>query len=359
MQATMKKSTISKKDIDRTRKIKERARAADFVILKRLGFPEVNSLGVQQCCPVHGGDRPDAFCYNVQKHIWSCFSHKCHENNGNDILGLVMSIKEIPFNEALDWIEQILDNEKDLDINSLVEKSERDSVNPLAPNKKIDNSKLKNLKSNYSSIANRSFSTATASVFDAGLCDNGRDSDKRIMIPVKNIEGDIMGFTGRSVFDRCDKCGRYHRSGGCPSLLGLFPKWKNYPKNFKKANELYNIDMAKDYISKTNAAVLVEGPFDVWRLWELGVKNCVASLGISLSNCQIKTLKENECINLITFYDSDSSGHEASRKLEHKLSEDFRIKNMTGMVNCDPGDITTRQFKKTIAPFLERNNAKC
>tara|TARA_Y100000034_G_C6785539_1_gene351371 strand:+ start:79 stop:624 length:546 start_codon:yes stop_codon:yes gene_type:complete len=176
------------------------------------------------------------------------------------------------------------------------------------------------------------------------------------MIPIRNIDGGIVGFTGRSIFSKCNSCNQYHRKGfNCPTHG--YSKWKIYPRTFKKTLELYNIDKAKEFIFKTNAAVMVEGAFDLWRLWELGVKNCVACLGSSISKHQLNLLKDAGCINLIAFFDSDSSGREAFEQVKERGGNDFKFRNLTGVVNCDPGDITDEQYEKYIKPKLTEWNA--
>ena len=65
MRTMKKKPLYSDVESDRVRKIKHAAVAVDTLILKSLGFENINTNGVQQSCPVHGGDRPDAFCYGL------------------------------------------------------------------------------------------------------------------------------------------------------------------------------------------------------------------------------------------------------------------------------------------------------
>ena len=356
MKTMKKKPLYSDAESDRVRKIKHASIAVDTLILKSLGFDNINANGVQQSCPVHGGDRPDAFCYNTNKNIWSCFSHMCHEQYGNDIVGLVMAMKEVPFLEAINWLEDIIINQEKLDIVSLAVEAEHNIITTPDPNKIIDEDKLLNLSKNFDSIKGRPFSLDTAEFFNAGLCDTGQDYDRRIMIPIRNINGEIVGFTGRSAFSKCNNCNQYHRKGfNCPTHG--YSKWKIYPRTFKKTLELYNIDKAKDFIFKTNAAVVVEGAFDLWRLWELGVKNCVACLGVNISKHQLKALKDSGCINLITFFDSDASGKSAFENAKEKVCDEFKFRNLTGVVDCDPGDITDKQYTEYIKPRLIEWNA--
>jgi len=355
MKTMKKKPLYSDVESDRVRKIKHAAVAVDTLILKVLGFDNINTNGVQQSCPVHGGDRPDAFCYNTNKNIWSCFSHRCHEKHGNDIVGLVMGMKDIPFLEAINWLEDIINQEK-LDIASLSARAEHNTSSTPDPNKTIDEDKLLNLSKNLDSIKDRPFSLDTAKFFNAGLCDTGQDYDRRIMVPIRNADGEIVGFTGRSDFSKCSSCNQYHREGfNCPTHG--YPKWKIYPRTFKKHLELYNIDKAKEFIFKTNAVVVVEGAFDVWRLWELGVKNCVACLGVNLNKHQLKILKDFGCINLITFFDSDTSGKSASKNVIKKGGDEFKFKDLTGVIDCDPGDITDKQYTEHIKPRLVKWSA--
>jgi DNA primase len=94
-----------------------------------------------------------------------------------------------------------------------------------------------------------------------------------LMIPILDLRGRVIGFGGRTLSDEQ-------------------PKYLNSPETelFDKGNTLYGLDRAKDSISKTDRAVVVEGYFDVIALHAVGVTSAVAALGTALSSAQVKQL---------------------------------------------------------------------
>ncbi len=105
---------------------------------------------------------------------------------------------------------------------------------------------------------------------EASYYDRFRD---RLMIPICDLRGRVIGFGGRTLSDEQ-------------------PKYLNSPETelFDKGNTLYGLDRAKDSISKTDRAVVVEGYFDVIALHAAGITSAVAALGTALSLAQVKQL---------------------------------------------------------------------
>lgn len=107
------------------------------------------------------------------------------------------------------------------------------------------------------------------------------------------------------------------------------PKYLFY-EGFRKSNELYGQDIiwtdpeSKRQIQDTGHIVLTEGPFDVAKAYEAGLKNVVASFGASLSTVQCETLKAMciafEIDKVLVIYDRDITGSEGSIKAKKTLS---------------------------------------
>lgn len=103
-------------------------------------------------------------------------------------------------------------------------------------------------------------------------------------------------------------------------------KWWTYA-GFRKSLELYNLDHvilddeAADQAKATEHVLVVEGPFDVARLYAAGIRNVVATFGATLSSAQLRRLDlidEMTGVNrFLFFYDRDRAGREgATRALE-------------------------------------------
>ncbi|MFM8936083.1 MAG: DNA primase [Vulcanococcus sp.] len=120
----------------------------------------------------------------------------------------------------------------------------------------------------------------------------------RVMVPIADRQGRIIGFGGRS-------------------LDGGEPKYLNSPETevFEKGKHLFGLDKAVNAIRKDDRAVVVEGYFDVIALHAAGISNAVAALGTALSSQQITQLCR--CCDgkrLILNFDTDRAGVRAAQR---------------------------------------------
>ena len=120
----------------------------------------------------------------------------------------------------------------------------------------------------------------------------------RVMVPISDRQGRIIGFGGRS-------------------LDGAEPKYLNSPETevFEKGKHLYGLDKAVNAIRKDDRAVVVEGYFDVIALHAAGINNAVAALGTALSSQQITQICR--CCDgkrLILNFDTDRAGVRAAQR---------------------------------------------
>jgi DNA primase len=128
-----------------------------------------------------------------------------------------------------------------------------------------------------------------------GYYDRFRD---RLMIPILDVQGRVIGFGGRSLGD-------------------AQPKYLNSPETelFDKGKTLFAVDKAKGAIAKQDCAVVVEGYFDAIALHAANVKNVVASLGTALSLVQIKQLlRYTESKQIVLNFDADVAGSKAAER---------------------------------------------
>jgi DNA primase len=135
----------------------------------------------------------------------------------------------------------------------------------------------------------------------------------RIMIPLRDEKGTVVGFTGRIMPDsvEAEKTGKY----------------VNTPETivYKKRRLVYALDRAKNQIKKADFAVLVEGNMDAISSHEAGVKNVVAVSGTAFSEEQIDVLKRY-CSRLALAFDADIAGQNAaSRALPHAWKSGLQV----------------------------------
>ena len=120
----------------------------------------------------------------------------------------------------------------------------------------------------------------------------------RVIVPIRDRQGRVIGFGGRS-------------------LDGSDPKYLNSPETevFEKGKHLFGLDQAANAIRKDDRAVVVEGYFDVIALHAAGVTNAVASLGTALSGQQITQLcRCSDGKRIVLNFDADRAGIRAANR---------------------------------------------
>ena len=133
----------------------------------------------------------------------------------------------------------------------------------------------------------------------------------RIVFPLQDVRGNILGFSGREISG----------DGGA--------KYINTPETpvYHKRQNLFNIYLTKQAISREDAAIIVEGEFDVISSFQAGVANIAAVKGSGLSEEQLKLLKRFTS-KIIFAMDSDKAGIDAVRRgilLADELGFDVRV----------------------------------
>ncbi|QAT42901.1 DNA primase [Aminipila luticellarii] len=166
----------------------------------------------------------------------------------------------------------------------------------------------------------------------------GRFYDKfrnRVMFPIINTRGKVIGFGGRAIDDS-------------------MPKYLNSPESpvFMKKNNLYGLNLSRQDISKENCAILVEGYMDVISLYQSGIRNVGASLGTALTENQAKVLRRYTK-NIVLSYDSDSAGQAAAlRGIDILFKEDCRPRVLHVSDGKDPDEFVKKHgrdaFKKLV-----------
>jgi DNA primase len=126
---------------------------------------------------------------------------------------------------------------------------------------------------------------------------DGREYDRfraRIMFPIRDRRGRVLGFGGRAMRD--DQGAKYVNTAETDF--------------FHKSQLLYGVDKAKAAIAKANRAVVVEGYTDVLALHQAGVEETVAVMGTAITGEQVATLS-GMVEEVVLALDADSAGQEA------------------------------------------------
>ncbi len=166
----------------------------------------------------------------------------------------------------------------------------------------------------------------------------------RIIFPINDISGNIIGFGGRIIDDNKN-----------------LAKYINSPETpfFKKGSNLYNLDKARKLSNKIEDVYLVEGYMDVIGLSKNGIENTVANLGTALTSKQIQIL--NQFYNhIIICFDGDQSGYKAAlRAAENIIDElkpDKKISFLLLENNLDPDNYVNKFGKEKFLEISEKTS---
>ena len=107
----------------------------------------------------------------------------------------------------------------------------------------------------------------------------------------------------------------------------------------------------------TSTVFLVEGCFDVFQLWQNGVRNAIAIMGSELSRGQVNLLLQKKVKKVVLLFDKDLAGEKAERKAYKVLKPFFQVfKSLLPFMVKDPGDLRDREdvifVKKHIEPVF-------
>ncbi|MEO1741266.1 MAG: DNA primase [Cyanobacteria bacterium J06629_9] len=172
-----------------------------------------------------------------------------------------------------------------------------------------------------------------------GYYDRFRD---RVMVPIHDTNGRMIGFGGRALGD-------------------AKPKYLNSPETelFDKGKTLYRLNVAKGAIAKQDRAIVVEGYFDVIALHAAGLTNAVASLGTALNIGQVKKLlRYTESKQIVFNFDADAAGIKAAQRaigevanMAHRGDVQLRILNIPD--GKDPDDYLRTHVSEEYAALVE------
>ncbi len=175
---------------------------------------------------------------------------------------------------------------------------------------------------------------------------------RRLLWPIRDLSGDVIGFGARKLFDDDDG-----------------PKYLNTPETplYKKSHVLYGIDHAKREIAKRGRAVIVEGYTDVMACHEAGEPTAVATCGTAFGVDHIGVLRrllmdsDSFTGEIIYTFDGDAAGQKAALRA---FEEDQRFVGRTFIAvspdNMDPcelrlarGDLAVRDMIAGREPLVD------
>ena len=140
-----------------------------------------------------------------------------------------------------------------------------------------------------------------------------------LVLPRQTGSGHYDRFRGRLIFPIADSQGRVIGFGG-RALAGEEPKYLNSPETtlYQKGQTLYALHLAREVMTGSHRALLVEGYIDCLMAHQAGIRDTVAVLGTALTPHHLNLL-HRYADEAILFFDADRAGVEAARRAEELL----------------------------------------
>ena len=183
-------------------------------------------------------------------------------------------------------------------------------------------------------------------LIDAGLAVTGKNGSiydrfrNRVMFPIIDVRGDVIGFGGRVMDDST-------------------PKYLNSPETavFNKRRNLFALNLAKK--TTADALILAEGYMDVIALHQAGFDCAVASLGTSLTEEQVKLISRYKK-EVIIAYDSDTAGVRAAERAIELLKPAGISVRVLRMIDAkDPDEYIKKFGRDRFVRLLNKSEADC
>ncbi|MER7820239.1 DNA primase, partial [Streptomyces sp. NPDC096153] len=355
----------------------------DSVVSEYLQLRNAGGGNLKGLCPFHDEKSP-SFQVSPSKGLFHCFG--CQE--GGDTITFVMKVDHLSFSEAVERLAAqagITLRYEEGGYNPAHQRGERirlveaHRIAARYYEEQLDGAEA---EIGRKFLAERGFDQAAAQHFGVGYSPAGWDhltrflrgkgfSDKelllsglsqegrrgpidrfrgRLMWPIRDISGDVVGFGARKLRD--DDNG---------------PKYLNTPETalYRKSQVLYGIDLAKKEIAKSSRAVVVEGYTDVMACHLAGVTTAIATCGTTFGGDHIKILRrllmDNGSAKVIFTFDGDAAGQKAALRAfeddQKFAAETFIAVAPDGMDPCDlrlaKGDEAVRELAEPRNQLFE------
>ena len=329
-------------------------------------------------CPFHSEKHPSFFVYPEQQ-SWHCFG-AC--NTGGDVFSFVMKKEGIDFGETLRLLAQKAGVTLSTKSEPKAKEKERLYQVNQAAAQYFHDLLLQSPESEKarSYVASRGLSIKTVTEFQLGVSPNKWEALKQHLLDIGYTEAELSvaglviesegggthdRFRNRLMFPICDIRGRVI-GFGARALDDSMPKYLNSPETpiFDKSGSLYGINLAKAAIRKQEMVVIVEGYMDVITAHQNGFDNVVASMGTAVTEKQVNTIKRLTK-NMDFALDADEAGEEAMlRGVGYENTLDAEVKVITLPDGKDPDDVikedadTWRNLLEKALPIVDYNFIK-
>ena len=318
-----------------------------------------NLFGV---CPFHDDSNP-SMCVSREKQIYTCFS--CHAT-GN-VFTFLMNYEHIDFKTALKELgDKVGINTSSIKVEKKVTKYDKlyeaynlsvkyfqnnlssmigKTAKEYLKNRGINEDIIKEFEIGLSLdkrddltklLSSKSYDLATLNKIGLSSDDHDVYID-RIMFPLYDVSGQVVGFSGR-IYKDID-----------------MNKYLNTKETeiFKKGEMLYHYHIAREECRNKNYVIVMEGFMDVIRASTIGIRNTVALMGTALTEEQINLLKRLSN-NIILCLDGDNPGVEATLKIgDHLIKNGIEPKVIPLPNPEDPDSFILKNGKDRFINLVE------
>jgi hypothetical protein len=340
---------------DHKRRLKNHANRNIAYLLDKLDVAYTdNGYGlVQAACPCqqHGGDGDNQTAWSWQIDIgkWVCWSHHCEDTRGNDIFGLVSSVLGYTFPGTVKWIEKRLaERSVNVEEEAAAPKYEYRGTQ-LHIHEPLPEDNLAYLKPDPEYLLNRGFDRDILRDYNVGYWNKvGTFMHDRAVFPVRDHEGHLVGYTGRTVQPK-----EYFEKKKIKYAKWVhgrhYHKWPQRGELFT-GSILFNLNRIHKLRRKL---ILVEGPLDGMKLEEAGIHNWVATFGTNFCAPHRTLLVQHGITDLYVAYDNDpnQAGEKGVIRLERIVSDLFNVHRVPLPAGKDCGDLSV--------PFLQETFSVC
>jgi DNA primase len=292
----------------------------EYVQLKRAGR---NFKGLSP----FSGEKTPSLMISPDKHIWHDFS----SGKGGDVFSFVMEVEGMDFRQALEHLARRAGVDLSLYQNAgsqeIAKKKKRllqasdlaatyyqqsllsnnHAVDYIFKKRKLNKKVVQEFRIGYAPDSGDALVTfltkkgfTKQELSEAGLVNRfGGDLFRgRMMVPLMDSTGQVIGFTGRIIVED-------------PTA----PKYLNTPQTllYDKSRHVFGLSQAKEAIRKADYAVIVEGNLDVVSSHQVGVETVVASAGTAMTEYHLRALSRLTS-NIRLAFDGDRAGLAATER---------------------------------------------
>ena len=265
-------------------------------------------------CPLHGGEGRETFHVNTAEQVFHCFS--C--GAGGSVLDLVAAVEGCGLREAAERLaEWGMAGSFATPQKATVTKKTK-SVTPLR-------FRLRGVDVRHPYLVSRGIREATASEFGIGFYAGPGLMSRRLVIPIDDESGRLVGYAGRS-------------------LDGSEPRYR-FPPGFAKSQVLFNLHRAAAMQQST--VIVVEGFFDCLKINQAGFGSVVALMGSALYEHQHRLLVQH-FRQIVLMLDGDATGRRASAVVSDRLSTDCAVRVVRLGENTQPDQLPEQMLRELL-----------